>query len=297
MSDKEEMIEQIKGIAGKLGASSVPRHEFLKRTGFSERKIQSLFGSYNELVKAAGLKPRIFPTSDVPMYSDRELLDEVARILRLPEAKLTRIFFDQNAKFSSSVCERRFGGWLNTVKSASEQLDPVNDKILLAKIHEYTSPPARPVTNRQTIKNFNITESDEPAEQIEHPGYEFIQSSTQNIYGEFVNFRGLQHAPVNEQGVVFLFGMVCRELGYIVEIVKPGFPDCEAKRKIRSKPGMWQRVRIEFEYQSRNFRSHGHDPDQCDVIICWEHNWPECPIEVIELKSALRPLTSSIVQE
>jgi hypothetical protein len=21
------------------------------------------------------------------------------------------------------------------------------------------------------------------------------------------------------------------------------------------------------------------------VIVCWEHNWPECPIEVIELRS------------
>jgi hypothetical protein len=38
------------------------------------------------------------------------------------------------------------------------------------------------------------------------------------------------------------------------EIVKPGFPDCEAKRRVRGKAGMWQRVRIEFELQSRNFR-------------------------------------------
>ena len=24
---------------------------------------------------------------------------------------------------------------------------------------------------------------------------------------------------------------------------------------------------------------------KCDLIVCWEHNWPECPLEVIELKS------------
>jgi hypothetical protein len=46
-----------------------------------------------------------------------------------------------------------------------------------------------------------------------------------------------------------------------------------------------QPVRIEFEYQSRNFMKHMHDVKGCDVIVCWEHNWPECPIEVIELKS------------
>jgi hypothetical protein len=34
---------------------------------------------------------------------------------------------------------------------------------------------------------------------------------------------------------------------------------------------------------------HGHDPTDVDVIICWTHNWKECPkrIEVIELSSLL----------
>jgi len=117
-------------------------------------------------------------------------------------------------------------------------------------------------------------------------------ASSPNLYGDFINFRGLQHAPVNEQGVVFLFGMICRELGYVVEIIKPGFPDCEAKRRIRGKSGMWQRVRIEFEFQSRSFRSHGHDPDQSDMIVCWEDNWPDCPIEVLELRSALKNIST-----
>lgn len=297
MSEKEEIVAKLKEIAGDLGASSVPRHEFLRRTGLSERKVQNLFGSYNALVEAAGLEPRTFPTSDVPMYSDGELLEEVVRILRLPDAKPTRIFFEQNAKFSSSVCERRFGGWLNTVKSAAELLDPVSDTTLLAKIREYTAPPKRSVPLRASGTPSSDTQSDESPQLGEHPGHEFIPTGTANVYGEFVNFRGLQHGPVNEQGVVFLFGMICRELGYIVEIVKTGFPDCEAKRKIRNKPGMWQRVRIEFEYQSRNFRSHGHDPDQCDVIVCWEHNWPDCPLEVVELKSILPKLSSSVGQE
>ena len=50
-------------------------------------------------------------------------------------------------------------------------------------------------------------------------------------------------------------------------------------------PGKWQRVRIEFEYESRNFLKHLHEVKDCDVIVCWVHNWPECPewIEVVEL--------------
>jgi len=113
-----------------------------------------------------------------------------------------------------------------------------------------------------------------------------------NIYGDFINFRGLQHAPVNEQGVVFLFGMICRELGYVVEIVKPGFPDCEAKRNIKT--NMWQRVRIEFEYQAKSFKNHGHDPMVCDLVVCWENDWPECPIEVLELRTVLKKLPTEV---
>ena len=99
------------------------------------------------------------------------------------------------------------------------------------------------------------------------------------------NFR---HEPVNEQGVVLLFGMLAEDLGYMIEAVQKGFPDCEAKRKIG--PERWQRVRIEFEYESRNFHDHGHPVNGCDVIACWRHNWDECPkhIEVLELSNVIR---------
>jgi len=32
-----------------------------------------------------------------------------------------------------------------------------------------------------------------------------------------------------EQGVVYLFGMVSRELGFYIEAVQQGFPDCEGR--------------------------------------------------------------------
>jgi hypothetical protein len=112
-------------------------------------------------------------------------------------------------------------------------------------------------------------------------------------YGRPMDFRGLRHEPVNEQGVVLLFGMVARELGYIVEAIQSGFPDCEAKRQIS--PQRWQRVHIEFEFESRNFRDHGHSLTGCDIIVCWRHNWPDCPphIEILELSSLLQSLPTS----
>lgn len=108
------------------------------------------------------------------------------------------------------------------------------------------------------------------------------------LLGEFLNFRGLQHAPVNEQGVVFLFGMVARELDYVVEVVRTGFPDCEAKHRVGK--DRWEKVRIEFEFQSRNFIDHDHDLNGCDLIVCWENNWNNCPLEVLELSAIIETL-------
>jgi hypothetical protein len=218
----------------------------------------------------------------------------VVRVLRLPNSKLTRVFFEQNASVSTSACERRFGGWINTIKAAGELLNPDEEADLLQQIREYTAPnlPPRRATTPAAEED-DKEEAGSPQPDSPEQNHSLVPAGLSNLYGDFINFRGLQHAPVNEQGVVFLFGMICRELGYVVEIVKPGFPDCEAKRRVRGKAGMWQRVRIEFEYQSRNFRQHGHDPDQCDVIVCWEDNWPECPIEVLELRSVMRNLSSN----
>jgi hypothetical protein len=56
-------------------------------------------------------------------------------------------------------------------------------------------------------------------------------------------------APTNEMGVVFLFGTLAKELGFMVIRLQSGFPDCEAFREVE--PGRWQWVRIEFEYESR----------------------------------------------
>lgn len=287
MDERQKLIDLIQGIAKDLGTTTVARREFLRRSGVSERKIMLLFGSYNDLVLAAGLDPRAFAST----YSDDDLLKKVVRVLRLPNAKCTQVFFEQNANISTSACVRRFGGWINTIKVAGELLNPGEEAKLLERIREYTAPYLPP--RRSTIPAVESVEDEQEAgsPQSESAEHAVVPAGLSNLYGDFINFRGLQHAPVNELGVVFLFGMICRELGYVVEIVKPGFPDCEAKRRVRGKTGMWQRVRIEFEYQSRNFHQHGHDPDQCDVIVCWEDNWPECPIEVLELRSSMLSLS------
>jgi len=110
-------------------------------------------------------------------------------------------------------------------------------------------------------------------------------------YGEKMNFRSLSCAPVNEQGVVYLFGVLHDTFDFKIESIQTGFPDCIARRKITEEK--WEELNIEFEFESKSFKKHNHDPDKTDMIICWRHNWEDCPddIEVIELKSMLDELS------
>ncbi len=90
----------------------------------------------------------------------------------------------------------------------------------------------------------------------------------------------LDYEPQNELGVVYLFSHLARRrFGLRVASVQAGYPDCLAFRD-------GKRVRIEFEYRSSNFVQHGHNPKDCDWIVCWIHDWPAKPkrLRVVELR-------------
>jgi hypothetical protein len=144
---------------------------------------------------------------------------------------------------------------------------------------------ARDTRARQTNES---SVSSIPPKQLQH-----APLKDRATYGNPMRLPAFRHEPVNEQGVILLFGMVAKELGYMVETVQSGFPDCEAKRQVA--PNRWQRVHIEFEFESRNFRDHGHPVSGCDVIVCWHHNWPDCPdhIEILELCTRIQYLANS----
>jgi len=117
------------------------------------------------------------------------------------------------------------------------------------------------------------------------------------MLGRPLGWPGLAYEPVNEMGVVLLFGMVAHRLGFMIECVQSRFPDCQAKFEVE--PGRWQHVRIEFEFQSLEFRNHGHDQTQCDIIVCWRHNWTRCPehIQVLELSRVVRMLMNTATSD
>jgi hypothetical protein len=291
LDEKAEMIKTLRRIAEELGTTSVSWPDFHKRSRVTRHRVVRLFGSYNELVEAAGLVRRQFPGTGARRYSKEEEIAEIVRVLRMPNSKLTTTFFHENSKMSLCRCLRRFGGWFNVLKLAARKLEREKDRGLRWRILVYTARHSDACPDTQEAVDGTLLSPQTPYEHLA------LQAAacemplvSENCYGDLIRFRGLEHAPINEQGVMLLFGMICRDLGYVVEKVKSGFPDCEAKRQVR--PGVWQRVRIEFEFRSRMFQRHRHDPRKCDLIVCWENNWPDCPIEVQELKSLLRRLSS-----
>ena len=115
-----------------------------------------------------------------------------------------------------------------------------------------------------------------------------------SVVGGPINYGGLVYAPVNEMGVVLLFGMIFEELGMMVEEVRSGFPDATIRR-FNGKG--WARESVEFEFKSLNYKAHKHPIDGCDIIVCWLHDWLDCPLEVWELGSLIKLLPKDSIEK
>jgi len=113
-------------------------------------------------------------------------------------------------------------------------------------------------------------------------GFNRIENIQIHETGGILGVRGIVYEPVNEQGVILLFAALCHDLGFMIEGIRSSFPDALLRR--RNTKGTWNSCRAEFEYKSSNFKVHKHNPSQCDIVICWEHDWADCLLEVLCLK-------------
>lgn len=247
---REEVIDRARRMAS-LHDGVLSRRKFRRESGICDHWVSTLFpGGWAEVRRLVGIARH-------PQFKQRFTADEVLAALHRVVCKLGRLpssrEFSEHSGIGRRTLRSRLGGPEATVEAYRRWLtvrEP--DAPILRKL-----PPMRVGRVRRG------------------PTIEF---------GAPINCRGLRHAPTNEQGVVFLFALLSQNLGFVVEAIQTGFPDCEAKRSVDPRQGRWQRVRIEFEYRSRSFRDHGHEASGCDLIICWLHDWPDCPLEVIELR-------------
>ncbi len=141
--------------------------------------------------------------------------------------------------------------------------------------------------NKFGLREWGIDVLKNEIEKQEHEKEIFTAEKKRSIVGDPINFEGLIYGPLNENGVIFLFSKFHDKLGINIEAIQAAYPDAKGRRKTSKG---WEDIWIEFEYKSSQFKVHKHDPKECDIIICWEHDWKSCPLEVIELKSIIRKI-------
>jgi hypothetical protein len=104
--------------------------------------------------------------------------------------------------------------------------------------------------------------------------------------------KGVLFSPIDELGVACLFFIYHEKLGfpYIVKVSNK-FPD------VKAIDTSGEPVSIELEYRASDFINHGHPPEDCDYIICWENDLKETPTsefpQIISLKDEIPRLTKT----
>ncbi len=247
-------------------------------TPVSHRQIVKHFGGYIGALRATGLelKSTVGRGHSVPM--EKLFIDwagVVQKLKRLPSMNEYHML----SQYSSAPLMRRFGAWRHVPHG-------------LKKFAETRGLAGKWKRELALVETMLASKSGKPALAIS--GRVPPALLDRPFYGPPMFTGPLAYAPVNELGVVFLFGWMAPQLGYVVHRIQPEFPDCEAMRLVGE--DKCQLVKIEFERESRNFLKHMHDVKGCDLIICWRHNWPECPLEVLELRKALSLQQSAVNQ-
>jgi len=263
MLTKEELTAAILASAAKLGKTPT-RSELLKEAGVTPRSVRNHFGTYQRAMESCGLEIN-GPGKKLTMES---LFQDWTGIVRTLKKVPSVTEYEQLSRYSVRPMLRMFRMWLNVPdgirmyieeQGLADEYKDILDAIEYKATHEggvpkMSAPPSAPPILK-----------DRP------------------MYGPLLQGCPLVFAPTNEASVLYLFGTMSERLGFLMLLVQAGFLDCEAMRVVGE--NRLQRLKIEIEYQSRNFLKHMHDLKGCDMIVCWEHNWPECPLEVLELKT------------
>ena len=274
---REELLGRIRAAVKEKGRR-VGRRDFLKERSVRERDLNRHFAGWDDALRAAGCNERAKNAA----VTSAKLLENWGMVAE----KVGRVPTEKDYLVHGSHAHRtlcgRFGSW-NRIPEAFVEF--ANNKPEWRKVLTYTIRSIKK-GGRWSTRRRNSTRAPRRARRL----------PDRPVCGERIDHEAMLHAPANEQGVVFLFAMMARRLGFYVVGLQTAFPDCLAMRELV--PGSLQPVRIEFEYESRNFQVHRHRADGCEIIVCWEHNWKECPknLEVIALKDEIERFGSDFAK-
>ena len=273
---KEEVVAVILDCTEKLGY--VPsRNELRKHGRIGREQLERHFGSFTKALHACNLERRAV-AGKVAMG---DLFMDWASIVRTLGKHPTGYEYEERSKYSQRPLLARFGSWAQVppgLKMYAEE-NGVADE--WKDVLEIVAAQGRISRKRERVFGATVGAMGK-GRAFADRAFTDRAFTDRPMYGPLMRPCPLICGPINEAGVVYLFGTMAEQMGYVVLRMQSEFPDCEAFRLVEDE--RWQRVRIEFEYESRNFLKHFHDVNECDVIVCWRDNWPECPLEVVELR-------------
>jgi len=275
---RQEVRAAIVALAEKL--KQVPTiAELMKHAGIDRPEIRKHFGNYKQALEECNLE---VPERGRKVEIDRLFIDwvEVVRAFK----KIPTVWeYERRSKYSARPLTRCAGSW-----------NMVAERMKLYAEEHGLDGEFRDVMELIELQGGRRGGAAVSSTEVAADVCSERQKDSRPTYGALIAAWGHVYGPTNEGGVISLFGAMAVSLGFLILKIQTEFPDCEALRvagKDRNRP-----VKIEFELESRNFLRHGHDPNGCDIVVCWEHNWPECPLEVIELKKAVSNQGSAINQ-
>jgi hypothetical protein len=275
------ILQQIRELADPQTGRPCSRHAFTRATGISANRLNRYFANWDSAVAAAGLTPNYHGRTVPPEV----LLGDYGRVVRALRTRPTMREYSIQTRHSREALQRVCGPWhqIEAVFRRFAAREPARWVDVVELLDTTPIPPPVHGGGRPPGTHWVDTTAT-PAPTGPPPPAPVVPRPASLSCGKSLGPAGLCRAPLNEQGVVLLFGLLARQLGFDVLAVQGAFPDCTALREVI--PGRWQLTRIEFEFESRNFVAHGHDPAGCDLIVCWRHNWADCPpgLEVLELE-------------
>ncbi len=276
--DDAAILQELRRVADKLGKDTVSLVQFKKYGRISFGSVKKRFGRWNAALEEAGLTTRISRYAHEPgrgaESAEVRLLLEIIRLteelgrrpnknLMATKGRFTTVPYQSRWGSFEAACEAAYAKYGNPLWSKHQDrpfrppVDAEPDSKPVREADPYTAPPRQGLPRRR----FQV--------------------------GELIDFRGLRFAPVNALGVAYLFGIVSRELGFLIEAIGTGYPSCEGKRRVDPEGQRWEHLLISLEYRSSDFRDQHRALEECDLVVCWIHDWKDCPIEVLELKIPL----------
>lgn len=265
----DECIHELRRVAELLDTNTLKRDDLRGRSSYSAHRIARACGGWNEALSMAGLQPTPNYRLPIPIKTLADLfLKVVVALQRIP----TLLQLSRRSGHALDTLSRNRGGY------SAFKLDVI--EFLLSSKSKFP-------------KGIRGMLGDELARLKLHAPQDEAQfrRGKEHRQGRSLGFRGFAFAPTSENDVVQLFGAVADELGFEIMGNRSEFPDCKARRREKAQREHFSDCLIEYEFSSRDFKRHRHDPKGCNLIVCWEHNWPDCPVEVLELKQAIKGLT------